>query len=149
MTHSLQILYGLSFDLQVTESVNTDNSNNALYDNDCWNSSLLLRIENGLSSELFDAAYAERESLNSSSYGGSDSKSWLISLAQSLMLSLILWQPLTYVSFHYILETYSYSSPVTFCKGCTWSLGSRYGCLPGIWRSACAKYVRSRIHFTE
>lgn len=33
--------------------------------------------------------------MNESSYGGSDTASWLLSLGQSLMLSLVLWQPLT------------------------------------------------------
>lgn len=59
------------------------------------NSSLQLRIENALSGDLFAENYAEREAMNASSYGGSDTKSWLVALGQSLGQSLVLWQPLT------------------------------------------------------
>lgn len=68
-----------------------------MYESGCWNSSLHLRIENALSEDYFDAKYTETDELNSGSYGGSDSRSWLLSLGQSLTLSLLLWQPLTYV----------------------------------------------------
>ena len=92
------ILYGLSFDLEVVGTVNEDNRNVQLYGSDCWTTSLQLRIEDALSKTYFDEAYAQRIELNESSYAGSDSDSWLLSLGQSLLLSLILWQPLTYVS---------------------------------------------------
>merc|ERR1719499_2078098 len=44
---------------------------------------------------MFDDYYEEWVENNGSSYGGSDSGSWLLSLGQSIMLSLVLWQPLT------------------------------------------------------
>ena len=88
------ILYGLSFDLQVKASMNSNNPNEALYASDCWNTSLHLRIENDLSVEIFEEQYAERDAMNKGSYGGSDAGSWLLSLFQSLLLSLFLWQPL-------------------------------------------------------
>ena len=100
MIYSFQIIYGMSFDLQVSERANENNANNDLYETDCWQSSALLRIENALSRDLFHTEHAQREMFNKSSYGGSDSKSWLISLGQSLLQSFILWQPLTYVSFY-------------------------------------------------
>eukprot|EP01084_Bolivina_argentea_P063462 115878_1 len=48
-----------------------------------------------LSENEFMSKKLELEKLNSGSFGGSDSSSWLISLATSLFQSLILWQPLT------------------------------------------------------
>merc|ERR1719295_677020 len=92
---SVAIVYGLSFDLLVESEDNTDNDNYEFYESGCWNSSLQLRIENELSGDYFDEEYLEREEMNESSYGGSDTASWLLSLGQSLMLSLVLWQPLT------------------------------------------------------
>ena len=92
---NLQIIYGLSFDLSVSESVNTKNANYDLYESGCWNTSLELRIENALSDEYFDAEYLEREEMNEISYGGSDAGSWLLSLGLQLVLSMVLWQPLT------------------------------------------------------
>ena len=91
------ILYGLSFDLTMVSTVNENHSNADLYASDCWDTSLQSRIENDLSTEHFNEAYAERKNMNASS-GGSDAGSWLLSLGQSLLLSLILWQPLmTYI----------------------------------------------------
>ena len=88
-------MYGLKFDLEAAAVTNTENPRWALYETDCWNSSLQLRIENGLSGDKFNADYEKREEQNSSSYGGSDTGSWLLSLFQSLMLSILIWQPLT------------------------------------------------------
>ena len=96
------IIYGLSFDLEEESIPNEDNPNADLYATDCWTSSLQLRIENALSVDYFNEEYAEREEMNASSYGGSDTGSWLLSLGQSLLWSLILWQPLSYVSFGFI-----------------------------------------------
>ena len=92
------ILYGLSFDLSVTPSINEDHPNAAMYASDCWSNLLHLRTEDALSEAHFNEAFTEREKLNAGSYGGSDAGSWLLSLAQSLLLSLFLWQPLiTYI----------------------------------------------------
>ena len=88
------IVYGLSFDINPTAEPNEQNSNWEKYQEDCWNSSLVLRIENGLSIEGFNSDYQERQEMNESSYGGSDTGSWLLSLFQSLMLSIFIWQPL-------------------------------------------------------
>ena len=88
------MVYGLKFDLDVESEDNEDNENWALYDSGCWNTSLQLRIENELSIGYFGEEFQEREEMNSSSYGGSDTASWLLSLGQSLLLSMILWQPL-------------------------------------------------------
>ena len=81
--------------MEAAAATNDDNPNADMYATDCWNSSLQLRIENALSLDDFEEQYEEQEEMNGSSYGGSDSASWLISLGQSLLLSLILWQPLT------------------------------------------------------
>ena len=90
------IVYGLSFDILYKKQINTKNSNYDIYKNEtCWNNTLKLRIENLLSEDAFNRKQIERELQNSSSYGGSDSISWLLSILQSLITSLILWQPLT------------------------------------------------------
>ena len=89
------IVYGLSFDLEEVSIPNEDNSNADLYGTDCWMSSMQLRIENELSAMKFDEKYLERLEYNASSYAGSDAMSWLLSLGLSLLLSLVLWQPLT------------------------------------------------------
>ena len=71
-------MYGLSFDLEASSEDNTDNDNYEFYESGCWNSSLQLRIENELSGDYFDEEYEEREEMNESSYGGSDTVSWLV-----------------------------------------------------------------------
>ena len=91
----LQILFGLSFDMEVEGEDNEENDNYEFYESGCWNSSLQLRIENELSNEYFDVEFEEREEMNESSYAGSDTDSWLTALGQSLLQSLLLWQPLT------------------------------------------------------
>ena len=91
------MLYGLLFDLKVNERPNTSNSHSHLYDGDCWNSSLHLRIEDALTNVAFNEEFTEQIERNQSSYGGSDAASWLLALGQSTLLSLALWQPLTYV----------------------------------------------------
>ena len=97
-------MYGLSFDLEASSEDNTDNDNYEFYESGCWNSSLQLRVENELSGDYFDEEYEEREEMNESSYGGSDTVSWLVSLGQSLGQSLVLWQPLTYALFYCSLD---------------------------------------------
>merc|ERR1719361_695571 len=88
------IVYGLSFDLEVEAEDDKKSTNWDLYESGCWNTSLQLRIENELSIGYFGDEFQEREEANGSSYGGSDAGSWLLSLGQSLFLSMILWQPL-------------------------------------------------------
>ena len=65
-----------SFDLSYTESVNKDNENIELYNENCWNSSFILSIENELSKDYISSLESEISSWNSSSYTGSDSSSW-------------------------------------------------------------------------
>eukprot|EP01083_Nonionella_stella_P172283 590697_1 len=90
------IVYGFKFDIEARAIENTENSNHVLYqNNDCWNTTLALRIEADLSKEKFLNDYVEQEVKNASSYAGGDAKSWLLSIFQSLLTSLILWQPLT------------------------------------------------------
>eukprot|EP01084_Bolivina_argentea_P311216 538670_1 len=89
------IIYGLSFDMEAKEEPNPDNPNAALYESDCWNTTLSLRVESGLSRKEFIDAYLEQQAENSASYMGSDSASWLLSIFQSLFQSMLLWQPLT------------------------------------------------------
>ena len=88
------MVYGLRFDVPAVAVDNARNQNYNLYQNGCWNTSLQLRIENELSTEQFNVDYAKQERLNKSGYGGSDTGSWLLSLFQSLMLSIFIWQPL-------------------------------------------------------
>jgi len=89
------IIYGLTFDLSTETTVNTGNANYELYESDCWNTSFELRLENALSVEYANEEYLEREEMNAQSYGGSDAAPWLLSLGQALLLSMVLWQPLT------------------------------------------------------
>ena len=91
------IVYGLSFDMQYEQKLNEENANVAdgLFDEPCWNNSLVLRTENILSQQEFADKQAELDEENGSSYAGSDSASWVLSIFQSLATSLILWQPLT------------------------------------------------------
>merc|ERR1719414_2925768 len=57
--------------------------------------------------------------MNGSSYGGSDSESWLLSLFQSLMLSLVLWQPLTlYVVTWIKIWMFTWHLEMLFPKNC-------------------------------
>eukprot|EP01084_Bolivina_argentea_P256747 432385_1 len=91
------IVYGLSFDINYMKK-----GENELYDEECWNKTLKLQIESILSETDFDTKYVQHKIKNTSSYGGSDSSSWLLSIFQSLMTSLILWQPLTVWVFTWI-----------------------------------------------
>jgi len=96
----IAILFGLQFDIEMaaedTVPLDPHNENFALYANEqCWNTSLRLRIESNLSTELLQAMAQQRELDNGSSYGGSDSASWLLSILQSLITSMLVWQPLT------------------------------------------------------
>lgn len=54
-----------------------------------------MRIEDELSKKYIISKQNEFNKLSESLYGGSDSTSWIMSLAQSLLTSLILWQSLT------------------------------------------------------
>ena len=78
-----------------TSSDNEDNANYELYESGCWNTSLQLRIENELSVGYFGDEFQAAQEANSASYAGSDAGSWLLSLGQSLVLSMVLWQPMT------------------------------------------------------
>eukprot|EP01083_Nonionella_stella_P289770 986074_1 len=90
------IVYGFKFDLEAQQKPNADNSHFDLYQNEeCWNTSLSLQIEMDLSKKQFLNDYVEQQAKNASSYGGSDARSWLFSVFESLITSLILWQPLT------------------------------------------------------
>ena len=93
------IFYGLYFDLHYTEVTNSNNINieSGLYNESGWNNSINLQIEDSLSDQWFAEQESELEASNSASYGGSDSESWLLSIFQSLLLSLLLWQPLGYI----------------------------------------------------
>ena len=103
--HNIPMSLIIQFDLEVSDmGTNPNNPNHDLYQTDCWNSSLSLRIENALSDTFFNRIYTERVTMNESSYGGSDAMSWLLSLGQSLLLSLVLWQPLTYVLYFHLIS---------------------------------------------
>eukprot|EP01083_Nonionella_stella_P064340 167594_1 len=89
------IVYGFQFDLEARSIENPNNPNSALYQNDdCWNNTLALQVENHLSNQAFQMDYVEQGAKNAASYAGGDAKSWLVSIFQSLMTSLLLWQPL-------------------------------------------------------
>eukprot|EP01084_Bolivina_argentea_P080829 146387_1 len=92
----ITIIYGLSFDLEMEAEENHHNPNVALIESsDCWNSTLNWQVEERLSKEKFLQDSMKQEALNAASYGGSDSSSWIVSIFQSLLQSLLVWDPLT------------------------------------------------------
>eukprot|EP01083_Nonionella_stella_P116509 346218_1 len=92
----ITIIYGLSFDLEMEAEENHQNPNVALIESsDCWNSTLNWQVEERLSKEKFLQDSMKQEALNAASYGGSDSSSWIVSIFQSLLQSLLVWDPLT------------------------------------------------------
>eukprot|EP01083_Nonionella_stella_P183457 663081_1 len=96
------IVYGFKFDLEATAVDNPDNPNSALYQDDCWNNTLGLRVEDRLSNNAFQRDYIEQLAKNAASYAGGDAESWLLSIFQSLFTSLLLWQPLRIYVFTWI-----------------------------------------------
>eukprot|EP01083_Nonionella_stella_P146148 459255_1 len=90
------IVYGFKFDMEAHAIPNMNNRNSYFYANDdCWNTTLALQIEAKLSKEKFAMDFIEQQAKNASSYAGGDTNSWLLSILQSLLTSMILWQPLT------------------------------------------------------
>eukprot|EP01084_Bolivina_argentea_P164123 285381_1 len=91
------IVYGLQFDTEYSNhGFDKKQKNYDLYkNNQCWNTTLKLEIESKLTKEWFTKRNNQRKLDDESSFGGNDSKSWLLSIAQSLLTSLILWQPLS------------------------------------------------------
>eukprot|EP01083_Nonionella_stella_P011537 32734_1 len=87
----MAIAYGFKFDLLVTKVTQQTGYER----NECWNTSLVTQIDHELSIKKFAQDYAAQQEKNASSYAGGDAQSWLLSLFQSLLTSLILWQPLT------------------------------------------------------
>lgn len=112
-------LHVIQFDLQMEAQTNVNHPNHSLYSSDCWNKSLYLRIEDQLSNDAFEEVYEKRMAMNESGYGGSDSKSWLLSLGQSLLLSLVLWQPLlTYFVTWIKIWMFTWNLPLLFPQKC-------------------------------
>eukprot|EP01083_Nonionella_stella_P011536 32733_1 len=117
------ITYGFKFDLEAIKV----SKQTGYESNECWNTSLTVRIDHDLSIRRFARDYATQYEKNTSSYAGGDAQSWLLSLFQSLLTSLILWQPLTiYVvtwmklwlfSWHLQMEL-SRRNIVRLCKRC-------------------------------
>eukprot|EP01083_Nonionella_stella_P308653 1089990_1 len=92
----ITIIYGLSFDLEMEAEADPANPNVALIEAmDCWNSTLSLQLEDRLSREKFLQDSMRQDVLNAASYGGSDSTSWLVSIFQSLLQSMLVWNPVT------------------------------------------------------
>eukprot|EP01083_Nonionella_stella_P106930 309061_1 len=91
----IAIVYGLRFDMDAHAAKNSANPHMDLYENDeCWNTTLSLQIEASLSKDKFLADFAAQQYKNAMSYAGSDSMSWVLSIFQSLLQSIFLWQPL-------------------------------------------------------
>eukprot|EP01083_Nonionella_stella_P221627 791616_1 len=112
------IVYGLSFDLEATKAANPDNPNLALYQGDCWNTTLALRVESSLSTQQFLQDFQEQQEKNGSSFGGGDSSSWLLSIFTSLFQSMLLWQPLTaYVTTWIKVWLFTWNLKMTFSPG--------------------------------
>ena len=128
---AFQVLYGLLFDLTVKQRQNTRSPHSHLYDADCWNSSLKLRIEDDLSTIVFNEEFMEQIENNKSSYGGSDAASWLLAIGQSTLLSLVLWQPMTIAIITW-LKIWMF----------TWNLELKYPeNVPALIRRCCCGFV--------
>lgn len=91
---SLCLVYGIQFDLSYDTAVNE----NKPTPSECWQNNLKQRMD-----EAF-TVLSVRETQETAEYGVddgaymegvSDSKSWLLSLVESLLLSLFFWQPVT------------------------------------------------------
>jgi len=67
--------------------MNKKNENYETYHNE------QLQIESLLSAQNFDKKNLQKQLGNTGSYGGSDSQSWLLSVAQSLVATLIVMTP--------------------------------------------------------
>ena len=89
----LCIVYGLRFDLQYDRIENKNISSE--YSEPCWHEELSKTIQMDESLRLADEKQSVLDDINESTYGGGQSKSWILSIFQSLLTSLILWQPLT------------------------------------------------------
>lgn len=97
----LAILYGIQFDKLYDEQ----QKNTELYESDCWQLNVQLMINNNLSKSVVEdanIALAQSNQFSDNYFDEdadiiipADSASWLMSLFQSLILSLIIWQPLT------------------------------------------------------
>ena len=125
------MVYGLAFDLEYVQVINEQNSRyiDGKYDNACWNVSYTLKAETRLSNEEFAAAQAAKRAENAASYGGSDAKSWLISLFQSILVSMVIWQPLTIYVFTWIkLWAFTYRLKLSIGPGNVKSLCKRCCC---------------------
>jgi len=92
----VSIVYGIQFDQAALAVANEDNPNAELYaSSSCWNTTLSLQLEADASKAQFESDALDQKLAESGSYGGGDSASWLLSIAQSLLMSIILWQPMT------------------------------------------------------
>ena len=89
--------YGIQFDLKYDAVPNAQNSNLAEYDEECWSNDKRLVIEELLSVRSLQDLQASLESHFSGDYDAQNTESWkwLLSMLQSLLLSIFLWQPLT------------------------------------------------------
>jgi len=89
------MVYGLQFDALYDSRLNPENVNYEEYATDpCWDNNLYLHLEAEKSDAQFAALNVQQNIENESSYGGGDAQSWLLSVFQSLLTSLVLWQPL-------------------------------------------------------
>jgi len=94
----MAIFYGLQFDLKYAAEANAQNENvqNGLYGAECWRNNKLLELEDLLSIRSIADLQNSLESTFSGSYAAdSESAKWLLSMIQSLVLSILVWQPLT------------------------------------------------------
>eukprot|EP01084_Bolivina_argentea_P056972 104176_1 len=87
----IAIQYGIQFDLKY-EAIDI----NEYDDNACWEIDMSLRIQSELSQKYIDQ---QQESLHSSysdnyTQSDNDSRTWLLSLIQSFLISIFIWQPL-------------------------------------------------------
>eukprot|EP01084_Bolivina_argentea_P134157 236699_1 len=93
------ILFGLQFDLKYDEIKIND-----IYKHKCWDLYMSLRIESELNQQYINSEQNALDSTYSDNYSNinSDSQTWLLSLMQSLLTSILIWQPLSILILTYV-----------------------------------------------
>ena len=120
----IAVAYGLLFDAPYSKRYNKNIDNYGLYQRPCWNNSMALQMEYNVSLIDFNSKQQILMNEYGNTYAGNETQSWLLSIFQSLITSLILWQPLmTYVLTWIKLWLFTWHlkmniSPMNLCKLC-------------------------------
>eukprot|EP01083_Nonionella_stella_P286662 975617_1 len=123
----LAIVYGISFDVQYDVEQATSFSKEG-YDAECWTMNPQLVIENELTQKWLDESIHELNNNFGAEVG--DSTSWLLQLAQSTLISICVWQPLTiYFIAWLMIWLFSWNLPVLLKPRVIYNLCQKICCL--------------------